>query len=371
MDPFITFTANGTEESNMKRRNFLKLTGAAAATLAPVSVSSADTMELRMATSWIKNSPGVGTAAARLAQRIERLSGGRIRIKLFGAGELVGALEVLDAVSVGTADFGHTASFFWQGKMRASVFFTAIPFGLLPQEHMVWIYHDGGQALWDELYEPFSVKPLLASNTSTGMGGWFKKEIKSLDDLVGLKYRMPGLGGEVMRRLGAVPITIPPPDIATSLHSGVVDAAEWLGPWSDLAKGFYKSASYYYGPGFHEPNGTGEFLVNLELWNALPADLQYVIESACIAEHIYSLTEFEWANPEALRKLTEEHGVELRRFPDDILEAAHKASNEILEEMANSDDITSRIARSYLNTKNTQAKWSRISAMPFLQVRNQ
>ena len=356
----------------MKRRSFLKAagTGVAAASVVPtLAHATSETRELRMTMSWIKNSPGTGATAARLAKRIELLSGHRLKIKIFGANELVSPFEVLDAVGAGTADLGHTASFFWQGKMRASAFYTAVPFGLTPQEHMVWIYHNGGQELWDELYMPFNAKPFLASNTSIGMGGWFKKQINSLDDIAGLKYRMPGLGGEVMRRLGAVAISIPPPDIATSLHSGVVDAAEWLGPWSDLAMGFYKSAPYYYGPGFHEPNGAGEFLVNRELWDDLPEDLQQVIETACIAEHAYSLTEIDWANPQALKKLVKEHGAEVRQFPEDVLIAAREATAEVLSELAKLDEITGRITRSFLDTRNTQIEWSNISNLPFLKAR--
>ncbi len=353
----------------MKRRNFLKAAGAGAPALALTPAFGADSRELRMTMSWIKNSPGTGATAARLAHRIEQLSGGQLRIAIFGANELVSPFEVLDAVGAGTADLGHTASFFWQGKMRASAFFTAVPFGLTPQEHMVWIYHNGGQALWDELYAPFGVKPFLASNTSIGMGGWFRKEIRSLEDLQGLKYRMPGLGGEVMRRLGAVAVNIPPPDIATSLHSGVVDAAEWLGPWSDLAMGFYKSTPYYYGPGFHEPNGAAEFLINLELWDSLSREMQTVIESACLAEHSYALTEIDWANPTALAKLVDEHGVQVRQFPDDVLAAARDASAEVLDELAETDDITARIVESFRQTRNTQIEWSRVSSLPFLRAR--
>ena len=355
----------------MKRRKFLQTTGVgvAAATLAPAMAATSETLELRMAMSWIKDSPGTGSTAARLAKRIELLSSGRIKIKIYGAGEVVSPLEVLDAVGGGVVELGHTASFFWQGKMRASAFFTAVPFGLTPQEHMLWIYHSGGQALWDELYAPFNVKPFLASNTSIGMGGWFKKEINSLDDIAGLKYRMPGLGGEVMRRLGAIAITIPPPDIAMSLASGVVDAAEWLGPWSDLAMGFYKSAPYYYGPGFHEPNGAGEFQVNRELWNSLPQDLQQIIDMACIAEHVYSLTEIDWTNPQALKKLTEEHGTMIRQFPDDVMQAAKQATEDVLDDLAAHDDITSRITQSYRQTRETQIEWSRISNLPFLKAR--
>ena len=355
----------------MERRHFLQTAGAGAAVALSTGISQAtETINLRMAMSWIKNSPGTGATAERLARRIELLSGGRIKINIFAAGELVSPFGVLDAVGSGTADLGHSASFFWQGKMRASVFFTAVPFGLTPQEHMVWIYHRGGQQLWDDLYEPFNVKPFLASNTSIGMGGWFKKKINSLDDIAGLKYRMPGLGGEVYRRLGAIPVTLPPPDIAPSLHSGTVDAAEWLGPWSDLAMGFYKSAPYYYSPGFHEPNGAGEFMVNRELWNGLSDDLKQIIDTACLAEHAYSLTEIDRTNPEALLKLIEEHGTQVLPFPDDVVTAAKKAADEVLEELAALDDITGKIARSYLQTRETQIAWSDISSLAFLQARS-
>ena len=356
----------------MDRRKFLHRSGgiAAISLAAPALSLASDVIELRMTMSWIKNSPGTGATAARLAKRIETLSSGRVKIKIFGAGELVSAFEVLDAVGGGTADLGHTASLFWQGKMRASAFFTSAPFGLTPQEHMVWIYHNGGQALWDELYKPFGVKPFLASNTSIGMGGWFKKQINSLDDLSGLKFRIPGLGGEVMRKLGAVPVTIAPPDIATSLSSGVVDAAEWLGPWSDLAMGLYKSAPYYYGPGFHEPNGAGEFLVNTQLWNNLPSDIKQVIETACIAEHAYSLSEINWTNPQALNKLIVEHGAIYRQYPDEVLQAAKIAAESVFDDLEEHDDITQRITRSFRQTRDTQIAWSNVSSLPFLTARS-
>ncbi len=354
----------------MQRRHFIQGAGAGVAAALTPGISRADKREYRLAMSWIKNSPGAGATAERLAHRIETLSAGRIKIKIFAAGELVGPFEVLDAVGAGTADFGHSASFFWQGKMRASAFFTAVPFGLTPQEHMVWIYHNGGQQLWDELYKPFNVKPFLASNTSIGMGGWFKKKINSLEDIAGLKYRVPGLGGEVFRRIGAVAVTLPPPDIGPALHSGAVDAAEWLGPWSDLAMGFYKSAPYYYGPGFHEPNGAGEFMVNRDLWQSLPDDIRQIIDTACIAEHAYSLTEIDKSNPEALHKLVAAHGTQVFQFPDDVMSAARKAADEVLDDLAQHDDITNRITRSFRETKDTQIEWSRVSSLPFLRARS-
>ncbi len=355
----------------MKRRKFLQTTaaGLTAATLVPASTRASDAIELKMAMSWIKNSPATGATAARLASRIELLSGGRIKIKVFGAGELVGPLDVLDAVGSRTADLGHTASFFWQGKVRAAAFFTAVPFGLIPQEHMLWIYHGNGQELWDELYKQFEVKPFLASNTSIGMGGWFQKPINSVEDILGMKYRMPGLGGEVIRRLGAVPVSLSPLEILPSLSTKAVDAAEWLGPWSDLAMGFYKTTPYYYGPGFHEPNGAAEFLVNLKVWNELPEDLQQIIEIACMAEHVYALTEVDKWNPTALKTLVEEHGTIVRQFPDDLMLAARQAAEDVLDELAQLDDLTARITQSYREVRDTQIEWSKVSQLPFLQAR--
>ena len=373
-DPFIISVKLGKKgKTKLKRRIFLSTAGAGAvAATLPADQSEVyaqDTYELRLVTSWVKNSPGAGTTAERLARRIETLSQGRIKIKLYAAGEFVGPFEVLDAVSRKTADLGHTASFFWQGKLPASVFFTAIPFGFTSTEHAAWIYHGGGQELWDELYATVNVKPFLGANSNIGMGGWFKKEINSLEDMQGLKYRMPGLGGEVIRRLGAVPVSLPPPDIAPSLHSNVIDAAEWLGPWSDLAMGFYKSATYYYGPGFHEPNGAGELIINLDLWNSLPSDLQFLIESACIAEHAYALSEIEQWNPPALKTLREEHGVKVGIFPRDVLDAARLATDEVLQELAQHDEITSRITNSFLEARDSFRGWSKYSLTAFLNAR--
>ena len=355
----------------MKRRKFITTVGAGAASLvaAPAVISSTDTKKFRMVMSWIKGSPGTGAVAERLAKRIELLSGGEIQIRVFGAGEIVGPFGVLDAVGEGTVEFGHTAAFFWQGKAPAAAFYTAVPFGMTATEHMSWIYHGGGGELWDELYQQFGVKPLLASNSSFGMGGWFKKEINSLNDIIGLKYRIPGLGGEVLRRLGAVPLTIAPPEIVNALSTGVVDAAEWIGPWSDMAMGLHKIAPYYYGPGFHEPNGAAEFLVNRKLWDALSEELRQIIETACIAEHAYSLSEVNRANALTINQLIEEHGVMVRRFPADFLEQARQVADSVLDDLQSTDDITARIVSSYRASRDLQIGWSRFGSLAFTQAR--
>ena len=232
------------------------------------------TQRWRMVTSWPKRLPGPGMSAERIAERIRTLSGGKLDIAVHAAGEIVPAFEVLDAVGHGVAEIGHTAAFYWQGKMPAAAFFTTVPFGLTPGEHVAWVDAGGGQALWDELYAPFGVKPFMGGNTGVCMGGWFRHELKSRADLRGLKIRSLGLGGEVYRRLGATPQTTPPAEILTSLQSGVIDAAEFVGPGTDIALGLYRVAPFYYYPGFNKPNGTGECIVALKAWNALDAELQ-------------------------------------------------------------------------------------------------
>lgn len=327
-------------------------------------------LEWKMVTSWPKNLPGPGVTAQRLCDRIGKMSSGRLNVRLLAAGELVPALGVLDAVGSGTAQMGHTASFFWQGKMPAAVFFTAIPFGLLPLEHVTWIEQGGGQALWDELYEPFNVKPVMAGNTGVQMGGWFKREINSLEDLQGLKIRMPGLGGEVMRRLGATPVNLAPGDIFPSLQSGVIDATEFLGPWSDRAMGFQKIVKSYYAPGFHEPNGTGEALLNKTAFEGLPEDLQAIVLEACQAENARSLAESEWENAGSLQALQQEDGVTIKSYPAEVLSALKATSADVLEEFAAKDELSGRIYESYTKARDRLAPWSNVSIRKFLAARD-
>ncbi|MGH6946322.1 MAG: TRAP transporter substrate-binding protein, partial [Kiloniellales bacterium] len=268
----------------------LAATGLAATGLAAPAVAQGVT-RWRLVTAWPMDAPGPGTSARRIAERITALSGGRLEIELYAAGELVPAFEVLDAVSQGTAELGHAAAFFWAGKLPPAVFFIAVPFGLSPEAHNAWIYEGGGQALYDALYAPLGVKPFLAGNSGLQMGGWYRREIKSLEDVKGLKIRMPGIGGEVMRRLGATAVSVPPGEIFPALQAGTVDAAEFLGPWSDLAMGFDRVAPFYYWPGFHEPNGSAEAIVNLETLTALPADLQALVAVVCESENARGLAE--------------------------------------------------------------------------------
>lgn len=360
------------KNSGLNRRSFFgkgALAGASLLAAPPVAGAQA-AVEWKMVTSWPKNLPGPGVTAQRIADRVETMSGGAFRIRLFSAGELVPALEVFDAVARGTAEMGHTASFFWQGKIPAAVFFTAVPFGLLPHEHISWIEQGGGQALWDELYAPFGVKPVMAGNTGVQMGGWYTRDIDSLDDLKGLKIRMPGLGGEVMRRLGATPVSLPPGELFQALQTGVLDATEFLGPWSDRAMGFQKAAKSYYTPGFHEPNGTGEALFNVAALEALPGGLRTILLEACRAENGRSLAESDWENAGSLMLLQEEDGVTVKSYPDDVLDALRETSAVVLEEFAERDPLSRRIHDSQTAARARLSPWSDVAMRRFMAARD-
>jgi TRAP-type mannitol/chloroaromatic compound transport system substrate-binding protein len=353
------------------RRTFTRLAGlSAAGLLAAPTIARAQTMKWRMVTSWPKRLPGPGMSAERVASRIRALSGGRIDITVYAAGEIVPAFEVLGAVGNGVADIGHTAAFYWQGKMPAAAFFTTVPFGLTPGEHVAWIEAGGGQALWDELYAPFGVKPFMAGNTGVCMGGWFRRALKSVADLRGLKLRSLGLGGEVYRRLGATPQTTPPAEILTALQSGVLDGAEFVGPGTDIALALYRVAPFYYYPGFNKPNGTGECIVALKTWNALDAELKAIVAHACAAEAGYALAEMERLNAEALAALVKDHGVKLAAFPADIVEAARKEAHGVMGDMfAVHSDMRGKVSGSYDAFRERTAPWSRVSIEAVLRAR--
>jgi TRAP-type mannitol/chloroaromatic compound transport system substrate-binding protein len=340
-------------------------------TLAAPRVARAQARRWRMVTSWPKRLPGPGMSAERVAERIARLSGGRLQITVHAAGEVVPAFEVLDAVGGGVAEMGHTAAFYWQGKQPAAAFFTTVPFGLTPTEHVAWVEAGGGQALWDELYAPFGVKPFMGGNTGVCMGGWFRRELKGLVDLNGLKIRSLGLGGEVYRRLGATPQTTSPGEILTSLQSGVLDGAEFVGPGTDIALGLYRVAPLYYGPGFNKPNGTGECLVSLKAWEGLDADLKAIITHACAAEATFAMSEMERLNAEALAAMTGRHNVQIKTFPPEIIAAARKQATAVLAEVGQRNAAAGKVHESYAGFQQRVAGWSRISLQAVLAAREE
>src|SRR3954463_294918 len=354
--------------AKLSRRNLVRAAAFAGALAAP-SIARAQTRRWRMVTSWPKRLPGPGLSAERIAERIAALSGGRMQITVHAAGELTPAFEVLDAVGGGVAEIGHTASFYWQGKMPAAAYFTTVPFGLTPQEHVAWVEAGGGQALWDALYAPFGVKPFMGGNTGVCMGGWFRRALASLDDVRGLKIRSLGLGGEVYRRLGATPQTTPPGEILTSLQSGVLDAAEFVGPGTDISLGLYRVAPNYYGPGFNKPNGTGECIVSLKAWEALDAEGRAIVAHACATEAAFALAEMERLNAEGLGALIERHGVQLKTFPADVVAAARKVAAEVLADLAGRSDVARKVHDSYAAFRERTAPWSKVSIRAVLEAR--
>ena len=352
----------------LARGGALGLAGALAAPAAP-ALAQSDKRRWRMVTSWPKRLPGPGMSAERVAERIGALSGGRFEVTVSAAGEIVPAFEVLDAVGSGVAEMGHTAAFYWQGKAPAAAFFTTVPFGLTPNEHVAWIDAGGGQALWDELYAPFGVKPFMGGNTGVCMGGWFRREIKSRDDVRGLKVRSLGLGGEVYRRLGAVAQTTSPGEILVALQSGVIDGAEFVGPGSDIALGLYRFAPFYYGPGFNKPNGTGECIVSLKAWETLDSEMKAIVTHACAAEAAFALAEMERLNIEALNTLTTRDNAQLRTFPPDLIAAARTQAGDVLGELAGKSAGAKKIHNSYVAFRDRIAAWSRISLQAVLEAR--
>jgi TRAP-type mannitol/chloroaromatic compound transport system substrate-binding protein len=358
----------------MKRREFL--TGAALAGVATAAVSSfpkpaiaQGAKELKMVTTWPKNFPGLGTGAQRLADRITAMSGGSLTVKVFAAGELVPPFESFDAVSTGTADMYHGAEYYWQGKSKAFNFFAAVPFGLTATEQSAWIHHGGGQELWDELAKPFNMKPFMAGNTGVQMGGWFNKEVNSLEDYKGLKIRMPGLGGEVLRRIGATAVATPGGEIFPALQSGAIDATEWVGPWNDLAFGFYKVTKYYYYPGFHEPGTTLSSAINLKVWDSLTKEQQAIVTSAMAAENDVTLAEFNARNNDALNTLVSKHNVQVRKFSNDVMNAIGARSGEVVMEAGGGDAISKKVLDSFLDFRAKAIAWSKLSDQAYWNAR--
>lgn len=356
----------------MKRRDFLKgaATAATAAAALPAPALSQNRVEWRMVTTWPKNFPGQGTAAERFAKKVGEATDGRLTIKVFGAGELVPAFESFDAVTRGAADCMHASPYYWQNKSKALNFFSTVPYGLTTNELNAWMLYGGGQELWDEIYAGFGLKGWHGGSTGVQMGGWFNKEIKSVADLNGLKMRIPGLGGDALRKLGVTTINLPAGEIFGALQSGAIDATEWVGPFNDLSLGFYKAAKYYYWPGMHEPGTQIEITVDKKKFEALPKDVQQIFAWCCSDENLRQTAEFNARNGEALEILVRQHGTQLRRFPNDVLTAYGKAAGEVIAELRESGDaMTKKVVESFLKARREQMAWSRIGEQEFMNAR--
>ena len=334
------------------------------------SAAPAEIYKWKLITTWPKNLPGLGTAPERLAQKLKVMSNGRLDIKVYGAGELVGAFEVFDAVSAGTAEMGHGAAYYWRGKIPIAAMFATVPFGMNAQEMNGWLHYGGGLELWRELYEPFGLIPLASGNTGVQMAGWFNKEINGVADLQGLKMRIPGLGGEVLKRAGGTPVALPGGEVFTALQTGAIDATEWVGPYNDLALALHTVAKYYYYPGWHEPGPTLEAIVNKQAWQSLPADLQAMVEVATRAINDDMLSEFTARNNAALATLVDEHNVELRRLPDDVIAQLRDASTDVVAEAAEESELAKRIYDSYMAFLEDVRAYHAISEQAYINARD-
>jgi TRAP-type mannitol/chloroaromatic compound transport system substrate-binding protein len=360
----------------MKRRNFLAgaaATGAAAAAVAassfPKPALSQGRMEWRMVTTWPKNFPGLGTGANLLADIIGKASQGRLTVRVFGAGEIVPAFESMDAVGSGTVEMGHGAPYYWKGKVEASQYFASMPFGMSAQEQNAWFQYGNGQKLADKAYRQMGCKFFMSGNTGVQMGGWFNKEMRSLADYRGLKMRIPGLGGEVVKAAGGNVVNLPGGEIMPALASGAIDATEWVGPYNDLAFGFYKSAKFYYYPGWHEPATLLDNFININAWEKLPADLKAVVEAANVAVNQMVLSEFVARNNASLTTLINQHKVQLRKFPDEVLDGLGKLAGEVMSDLASKDALSREVMDDYLKFRREAMVWSRLSEQSFLAAR--
>ena len=357
----------------MKRRNFLKSIGGSL-TLSSLLITSSNAVaqkneyKWKMVTSWPKNFPGLGVGAENLANIINKLSNNRIKVKVYGANELIPPLEVFDFVSSGGAELGHSGAYYWKGKSAACSFFSSVPFGMNSQEMNAWLYYGGGIQLWEKLYKEFNLIPRPAGNTGVQMGGWFNKEIKSVNDLKGLKMRIPGLGGEVLSRAGGVPVTLAGSEIFTALQTGVIDATEWVGPYNDRAFGLHKAAKYYYYPGWHEPGPSIECIINKNAYNSLPEDLRLIVDISCKAINIDMLSDYTAKNNLALQFLKSKD-IKILKFPDEVLIKLKGISKEILTEISKTDSITQEVYNSYMKFNENVSPWTDISDKAYLNIK--
>lgn len=335
----------------MKRRELLKKTGTGALALGAVAGGAAHaaddkTFNWKLVMSWPKKFPGLATSMEWFVEEVKKATNGRLNITIYGAGELVPAFEVFNAVSDGTAEMGHGTPYYWKGKIPEAELFTSVPFGLTADEHNAWYLHGDGEQFLTELYKPFGVVPFIGGNTTLQMGGWFNKEIQSAEDLKGLKIRTPGIGGEVYRLAGATPVSLPGSEIFTSMESGVLDATDWVGPWNDQAFGLFKAAKYYYN-GWQEPCAMMEILINEKALNSLPDDIRAIVAGLAMAMNLRCMNEFQKNNASALKKMVEEQGVQLREFPEEVINVFKEKTAEYLKEYAAKSDMAKKILASY------------------------
>lgn len=329
------------------------------------AIQTGKTYRWNMVTTWPPNFPILGEGCKLFADWVEQMSGGRLKIQVYGGGELVPPLEVFDAVQSGTAEIGNGSAYYWAGKIPAAPFFSTVPFGMNAQQMMAWLTGGNGMQLWEDLYKPLNLIPFASGNTGVQMGGWFNKEINTIDDLKGLKMRIPGLGGQVLTRAGGAAVQVAGGEIYTNLERGVIDATEWIGPFHDYKLGFHKIAKYYYYPGWHEAGTVLETIVNKLKFEQLPPDLQAIVRMASYWQYTYTISSFEAQNAIYLKKLIEEEGVDMRPFPEEVLTRLKTLTEEVLGELTAKDAKAQQIYDAYRSFKSQSERWSSITEKIF------
>ena len=327
-------------------------------------------VEIAMVATWGRDFPGLGTGAQRFAKRLSDMSDGRIQVTYYAANERVKAFDSFDEVASGNAQMYHGAEYYWKGKHPGWAYFTSVPFGLTYTEMNAWIRFGGGQELWDELGADYGLKGLMCGNTGVQMGGWFRKEMNSVDDFKGLKMRMPGLGGDVLAKMGGSPVSLPGGQIYENLISGSIDATEWVGPWNDEIMKFYEAAKFYYYPGMHEPGAMLACGMNKTWWDGLSKSDQMMIEAASSMENDVMMSEYNYKNGAALKRLIDDQGVKLRQFNDDIYDGFAEASEEVFAEVQEHSDLANRIHQSFVTARADIGAWAEISDQAYLTQRN-
>jgi TRAP-type mannitol/chloroaromatic compound transport system substrate-binding protein len=358
----------------MKRRQFLKAAGlgvASSAIAAPAIAQSMPTLKWRLTASWPKSLDTIYGACEAFAKYVSEATDGKFQIQTFAAGEIVPGLQVLDAVQNGTVELGHTVQYYYIGKDPTWALFCAIPFGLNSRQQNAWFYDGDGQKLIDEFGAKYNTKCVLMGNTGCQMGGWFRKEINTVDDLKGLKMRIGGWAGRTLGKLGVVPQQIAGNEIYPALEKGTIDAAEWIGPHDDEKLGFYKVAKYYYYPGWWEGGPATHLLINLAKWNELPKAYQAIIKAAAGAAGIEEQANYDSRNPQALKRLVS-NGVQLRPFSQTVMEACLKASNEVNAEESAKNPNYKKVLESMQAFRNDQYLWWQVAEYTFdsFQIRS-
>jgi len=331
-------------------------------------IDNSKTYSWKMVTTWPPGFPVLQEGVERFADNIKAMSNGRLDIKVYAGGELIPPLQTFDAVSQGTVEMGHGSAYYWAGKVPEAQFFSTVPFGMTARGMNAWLYDGGGLELWREVYKPFHVIPFPLGNTGVQMGGWFNKEINSLEDIKGLKMRIPGLGGKVFAKAGGNPVLLAGSEVYTALERNTIDATEWIGPYHDQRLGLYRAAEHYYYPGWHEPGTVLELTINERAWLSLPADLQAIVSNAAQAENVRMLSEMEQKNMSALQELRQRENVQIHHFPKDVLAKLRSLTDETLKEEADKDPKFKQVFEAYQQFRQLNDDWSAISESAYLAM---